>query len=235
MVMAKDYKELCVLAAEKIVEICAAAVQARGTCRVALAGGNTPQGVYALMAGKYREYFRWESIEFFLGDERFVPASSDRSNAKMIADSGLPLANFHPVDTDAPDAETAASLYEQEVVKEFALKAGERPRFDLVLLGLGEDGHTASLFPDNPVLQEKNRLIAPVEKGNRTEERITLTLPVINAARTVLFLVSGPSKAAVLKTILEKKGGRPYPAGQVNPSDGEVWWLTDQDSAALLA
>jgi 6-phosphogluconolactonase len=223
---------VCGLAAGKIAEICAAAVKARGVCRVALSGGSTPQGVYQLMAGEYRGRFAWEKTDFFLGDERFVPQTSRGSNAKMIADSGLPLSRFYPVNTDAPDAKTAAALYEKDLLKQFGLKAGEIPRFDLILLGLGEDGHTASLFPGSPVLQEKRRLVMPVEKGDRPEERITFTFPVLNAARTVVFLVSGRSKAAILKKILAKKEGRPLPAGLVNPSDGEVWWLIDQDSAS---
>jgi 6-phosphogluconolactonase len=238
MSTAKNYEELCLKAVEKILTLVHRAIHTQGRCTIVLSGGSTPQGVYSLMATRpYCDQFDWEKIHFFLGDERWVPRHSPRSNYKMIMDSlfsqlNPPSYNFHPIKTNTHDVAASASLYEKELVHFFALKPNEFPRFDLVLLGLGQDGHTASLIPDNPAINESTHLAVPVEAKGYEEKRVTLTLPVLNQAKAVFFLVSGPDKAQVLQKILEGKNS--FPAGKVNPQQGEITWFLDQQAASLL-
>ena len=169
MVTAKNYEEFCVQVVEKILTLSKQRIQKQGRFTIALSGGSTPEGIYSLMAGhSYRDQFDWEGIDFFLGDERWVPSDNPRSNYKMIADTLLtktkiPLSNVHAIKTNTADAQTSASLYEKELIKYFKLNAREFPQFDLILLGLGPDGHTASLFPNHPALDETKRLVIPVE------------------------------------------------------------------------
>ncbi len=237
MSTAKNYEELCLNAVEKILALSRKAVQNQGRCTIVLSGGSTPAGVYSLMASpNYSGQFDWKNIHFFLGDERWVLWNSPRSNYKMIMDSLFSqldpsLYNFHPIQTNTRDVTASASLYEKELARFFALKPHEFPRFDLVLLGLGQDGHTASLIPDDPALHESAHLAVEVEAKGYPEKRVTLTLPVLNQAHAVFFLVSGPDKAQVLQKIIEGKNN--FPAGQVNPQHGEVTWFLDQQAASL--
>ena len=239
MSTAKDYEALCALAVRKILSCSQKAIKERGRFTLVLSGGATPEGVYSLMAQRpYRDQFDWKNIHFFLGDERWVPAESPRSNYKMIVGSlftkiNIPLSHFHAVNTATPDARTSAALYEKELIRYFSLKAGEFPQFDLILLGLGQDGHTASLFPGQPALEEAKRLAVSVEADGIAEKRITLTLPVIDHARAVFFLVNGPEKALILKKVLEGTGTRTLPAA-IAGAGPRVWWLADQTAASLL-
>jgi 6-phosphogluconolactonase len=235
MVTAKNYEDLCALAVTKILEISRQAIKERGRCRIALSGGATPRGVYMLMASPaYRDQFDWKNIQFFLSDERWVPLDSPRSNYHMMATSGIPVECLHPFKMDATDAREGALVYEQQMLDEFALTVCQWPRFDLILLGLGEDGHTASLFPNNEALKEQNHLTAVANAAGVPEKRVTMTLPVINHAAVVLFLVSGQNKAAILKKVFEDPDGKSLPAGKVRLIRGEEWWLTDQTAVSLL-
>ena len=238
MSTAKNYEEFCLRAVEKILNTSHKAIRDQGRCTIVLSGGSTPAGVYALMASpEYSGQFDWKNIHFFLGDERWVPMDSPRSNHQMIMDSlfsklNAPSYNFYPIKTNTHDVAASASLYEKELVRFFELKSNDFPRFDLVLLGLGQDGHTASLFPDNPVLNEIKHLAVAAEDKNYPEKRVTLTLPVLNQAYAIFFLVSGPDKAQVLQKIMEGKNS--FPAGKVNPKHGEVTWFLDQQAASLI-
>lgn len=233
MVTAKNYDELCVLAVEKVIDTAMKAVKDRGCCRIALSGGETPKGVYALMASRaYKPRIDWSKTQFFLVDERWVPQESPRSNYGMMIAAGLPAETLRPVRTDAPTIAAAVQFYQQEIINEFHLSKGHYPKFDLMLLGVGEDGHTASLFAGHPVLKDNENFVAAVNYAGVPEERITMTLPVLNHAQSIVFLVSGSKKAAVFKDIFEGRA-RHLPAALVHASK-ETWWLVDQAAASPL-
>ncbi len=233
VVKVKDYDHLCVTAAQKILEISKDKITEQGRCSVVLSGGLTPQGLYASMAAAYRDQLDWKRIHFFMLDERCVSTDSPRSNYKMIELSGMPTINVHRIKTDVEDPRKAAELYEREIKDFFNLETGELPHFDLVLLGLGEDGHVASLFPGHPALKEKDSFVVAVKAAKVPEKRVTLTLSVINNAAQVIFLVSGPSKAGILKKVLLEER-QSFPAAHVHPAHGELWWFIDQMAASLL-
>jgi 6-phosphogluconolactonase len=178
---------------------------------------------------------------FFWGDERHVPPNDADSNFRMANETLLskvpvPPANVFPVPAENPDASAAAEAYEETLRKFFALAPGEFPRFDLILLGMGPDGHTASLFPETAALQEKSRLVVANWVEKLKTSRITLTLPVLNAARCVAFLVSGTDKATVLREVLE--GSAPaekYPSKLVRPAEGKLIWFVDRAAASELS
>lgn len=224
----------------------------------ALSGGSTPRALYRLLAdpaSPYRDRIAWEAIHFFWGDERHVPPDDPDSNFRMAREALLdrvpvPSAHIHRVAGEEPDAARAAERYERELIELFKLdpEPGPRrdegepsaarldwPRFDLVLLGLGEEGHTASLFPGSPLLAERRRLAAAVWVEAHRTWRITFTPPVINHAAAVIFLVSGAAKAAALAAVLE---GEPcperYPAQVVAPVDGRLLWIVDRAAAGRL-
>ena len=238
IVAVKNYNELCSIVVQKILSVSQKAIKDRNRCTMALPGGSTPRGVYSLMAGdSYSDQFDWNNIHSFLGDERWVPLNHSRSNYKMIADAfsmnaKIPLSHIHPVNTGAADVQTSAGVYEQELFSFFELKPKVPPQFDIMLLGLGEDGHTASLFPGHSAVDETKRCVVPVEAKGIPEKRITLTLPVINNSRNIIFLVSGSGKAQALKKILEDHV--PLPAGRVHPHHGALEWYVDESAAGLL-
>ena len=239
IVVAKNYDELCSVAVQKILSLSLEAIKERGVCTMALSGGSTPQGVYSLMAdGNYSGKFEWNKIHFFLGDERYVPLHDSRSNYKMIADAfsvnaKIPLSHVHSVKTNTSDIRLSAEMYEQELLSFFRLKSNALPQFDIMLLGIGEDGHTASLFPGHSAIDETKRLVAPVEAAGIPEKRITLTLPVINNSRTIIFWVSGSGKAPMVKKILAEHV--PLPAGRVHPHHGALLWYMDESAAGSLS
>lgn len=194
---------------------------------VALSGGSTPKVLYQLLAEEFRDQVSWASTQFFWSDERHVPPDHPDSNYRMAYESLLsrvpvPESNVHRVHSENPSAQEAADEYEKVIV----------PRLDLILLGLGADGHTASIFPGSDVLHETKRLVAApwVEKLNTY--RITMTLPLLNNGASILFLVSGAEKAQIVKEVLE--GPKKYPAQFVQPTDGELIWMLDRDAAAGL-
>jgi 6-phosphogluconolactonase len=214
-----------------------AAVQERGRFSVALSGGNTPRAVYSQLASEHKE-LPWDRIHIFFGDERHVPPDHPDSNFRMANESLLskvpiPEKNIHRVQAEL-DAEAAASEYEQQLSSFFQLSDHDWPRFDLIFLGIGEDGHTASLFPGSKALSEAScRVVANWVEKFKTF-RITLTFPVLNHAAEVVFLVSGAGKAKVLSEIL-RPGTHKYPAQNVQPENGRLLWLIDQDAGTLLS
>jgi 6-phosphogluconolactonase len=215
------------------------AVRAHGRFTVALSGGSTPKSLYSLLATNAS--LPWDKIYFFFGDERHVPPDNPESNYRMARESLLskvpiPPQNIFRVPAENPDANKAAEAYEQTLRKFFDSPAKGFPHFDMILLGLGPDGHTASLFPGIPALQEKSRWVVADWVEKFKTHRITLTLPVLNNAAVVMFLVSGQDKAATLQEVLEgKQPGELFPSKLVKPSNGELIWMVDRAAAAQLS
>ena len=234
-------QDLFQAAAEEVLRAATHAVAERGRFTIALSGGSTPRNMYTLIAANAATTLPWDRMFFFFGDERHVPPDDPESNYRMANEALLskvpvPPANVFRIPAENPDADAAAEMYEQTLRKFFALAPGEFPRFDLILLGIGPDGHTASLFPETAALQEKTRLVVAnwVEKLNTS--RITLTLPVLNHARCVAFLVSGIDKAAALHEVLEGKApAEKYPSKLVQPSEGKLIWFVDRAAASELS
>src|SRR5579862_4507932 len=223
-------QELFAAAAEEVVKATNEAVAARGRFTIALSGGSTPKSLYNLLATNARATLPWDRMFFFWGDERHVPPDDPDSNYRMADEAMLskvpvPPGNIFRLQAENPDADGVAAAYEQTLRKFFQLEAGGVPRFDLILLGMGPDGHTASLFPGTAGLKERSRLVIANWVEKLKTHRLSLTLPVLNAARCVAFLVSGTDKAAVLKAVLEDDvPGEQYPSKLVKPSNGELIW-----------
>ena len=234
-------QDLFQAAAEEVIRSATDAVAKRGRFTIALSGGSTPRNLYTLIAANASTTLPWSQMFFFWGDERHVPPDSPDSNYRMAKESLLskvpiPPANIFPVPAENPDAAQVAEVYEQTLRKFFAVAPGEFPRFDLILLGMGPDGHTASLFPETAALQEKSRLVVANWVEKLGGSRITFTLPLLNSARCVAFLVSGTDKAAALHEVLE--GNAPaekYPSRLVQPSDGKLIWFVDRAAASELS
>ena len=207
-----------------------AALAATGAFRVSLSGGSTPKALYTLLASDdFRGRFPWTRVSWYWGDERFVPYDHPESNYRMSSDAMLakapvPPENVHPVPTNGTP-EQAASRYERTLQAAYgaAVLDRARPLFDITLLGLGTDGHTASLLPNDPVLQERKHWVAAVSHG-RPEVRITMTYPAIESSRQVAFLVAGKEKAAMFSAI--RAGASQAPAARVKPV-GELIWFVD--------
>jgi 6-phosphogluconolactonase len=211
-----------------------AASAAKGPFRVSLSGGSTPKTLYGLLASdEFRDRFPWQLVSWYWGDERFVPYDHPDSNYRMtreamLAKAPVPPENIHPVPADGTP-EDAARRYEQTLQEAYGAAAFDpaRPLFDVTLLGLGPDGHTASLLPGEPVLEERKRWVAAVSHG-RPETRITMTYPAIESSRRVAFLVAGREKAAILRAI--RAGNSEVPAARVRPV-GELFWFVDRAAA----
>lgn len=225
-------------AAEEFVRAARAAIGAQGRFTVALSGGSTPKALYSLLAANYAN-FAWDRVFLFFGDERHVPPTDAESNYRMVNEAlltkiAIPAANVFRVRAENPDAAAAAADYETRLRKFFDLKAGEFPRFDLILLGMGPDGHTASLFPDSEGLHEQSRLVIAnwVEKFKTF--RISFTFPVLNNGREVMFMAAGADKADIVHHVLEPKNAAEFPSQRVQPSDGKLLWMLDEAAAAKL-
>lgn len=240
----KDAEEMSRVAAQEFVRRAQEAVAARGRFAVALSGGSTPERLYRLLAQEnapFRAEVSWERAHFFWSDERHVPPDHPESNYRMaqatlLERAPVPPENIHRIEGEQADAAIAAENYEQALRQFFALGPGEFPRFDLLLLGMGACGHTASLFPHSPALRERQRLITAVWVSKFNAYRITLTPPVINHAAQALFLVSGRDKAETLRTVLARRTDiDEYPAQLVRRAAGKVLWLADQEAASLLS
>jgi 6-phosphogluconolactonase len=233
-------QELFEAAAEEVVHAANQAVTERGRFSVALSGGSTPRNLYNLLATNARTSLPWDRMFFFWSDERHVPPTDPESNYRMADEAMLskipvPAGNVFRVPAENPDAAAAAAAYEETLRRFFSLQPGQLPCFDLILLGMGPDGHTASLFPETPALQEDSRLVVANWVEKLKASRITFTLPVINAASSVAFLVSGADKAPALHAVLEGDApGEQYPAKLVRPSDGKLIWLVDRAAASQL-
>jgi 6-phosphogluconolactonase len=234
-------QELFEAAAEEVIRAANQAVAERARFAIALSGGSTPKNLYTLLATNAGSSLPWDRMFFFWGDERHVPPDHPESNYRMaheamLAKAPVPAGNVFRMPTENPDASAVAEAYEQTLRKFSSSEASQVPRFDLILLGMGPDGHTASLFPETAALSEKSRLVAANWVEKLKTSRLTFTLPLLNAARCVLFLVSGTDKAAALRAVLESDApGEQYPAKLVRPADGKLIWFVDRAAASELA
>jgi len=231
-------QELFAAAAKKFCSIASSAVQDHGRFTVALSGGSTPRGLHQELVTHFASQVQWDKAFFFWGDERHVPPDSSDSNYRMaketlISKLPIPPGNIFRVAAELPDARQAAVKYEETIQKFFRVGPDSFPRFDFILLGMGPDGHTASLFPGTAALQEKDRLVVAnwVEKMNAF--RITFTYPVLNNAWQVMFLVSGDEKAEMVRRALQDPGAN-LPCQRVRPVDGELLWYLDKGAAIKL-
>lgn len=207
-----------------------------------LAGGSTPRALYELLAGEpHRGRIPWVRVHLFWSDERTVPPNHEESNfgmawEAMISKLTIPPGNVHRIRGEI-DPEVAAREYERELGGFFDLERNEGlPRFDLALLGMGEDGHTASLFPDSPALKERDRWVVAARVEKAGGSRITLTCPVLENAACIIFLVTGENKAETLKQVVEgREHSTRHPAGLIRPRDGELFWYVDRAAARDLS
>lgn len=235
---------LACAAAEEFAALAEQTVAASGSFTVALSGGSTPKMMFALLADEsesFRARVPWSKIHFFWGDERHVPPDHAESNYRMACEtllSNVPVLpeHIHRIRGERADAGQAAQEYEQELRAFFKVGAGQWPRFGLVLLGMGADGHTASLFPGTPALHEQTRLAVAVWVERLAAYRITLTPPVFNHAAHVIFMVSGQEKAQTLGRVLEGEyQPERWPCQLIAPPQGRLLWLVDQAAAGLLS
>jgi 6-phosphogluconolactonase len=242
--IAPDRQALMRAAAEAFVDAANEAVRVRGLCAVALAGGSTPKGLYTSLAtDPFRARVPWMRVHFFWGDERHVPPDHPDSNYRMVHEAMLsrvevPADHVHRIKAERSDAAAAAEEYDS-TLREFAGQGAparggvERPLFDLVLLGMGPDGHTASLFPGTDAVGEKARLVVANWVDTFKAHRITLTVPALSNAARVVFLVSGEDKAEMLRAVLQDTAAR-FPASLIRPKTGRPTWLVDKTAARLI-
>ena len=227
-----DRQTLVATAYTLILERIQTAIAERQSCTIALSGGSTPQPLYAALA---LADLPWDRIHIFWGDERYVPASDPDSNYGMTRRVWLdlvpiPAANVHPIPTDLAQPQLAAAEYDRQILAHFGLAAGSIPVFDLVLLGMGDDGHTASLFPQTAALSVVDRLVTVGDKDGQA--RLTFTFGILNQARSTIFLVAGASKRPALAAVFAPTGDvAEYPSRGIKPQ-GELLWLLDQAAGA---
>lgn len=239
VIMEADVAAAAQGAAGRIAEIIAERAGAGKECFVALCGGTTPGQLYRRLADPpLAEKVAWDKVQIFFGDERDVPQDHVENNYRMVAKNLLdhvpiPLARVHPMPADCRDMAAAAEQYEELIRRLVPAEGNDIPRFDLILLGLGGEGHTASLFPGTPALEEKHRLVAAQFVPVIGRNRMTFTFPLINAARHVMFCVTGPDKAAAVGAVLsdDSKLRARYPASRVKPTKGEVIFILDTAAA----
>jgi 6-phosphogluconolactonase len=225
--------------AQFIVSTAKTAVAEKGRFTFAITGGSSPKKLYELLAkAPYRDELPWKNIYIFWGDERFVPQDDDRYNAKMAYETILnhvpiPKDQIYPMPySDVVPPEEIANQYESGLKNHFGTAA---PEFDFILLGMGDDGHTASLFPYTPVLQEKNRWVSEVYHEGQQMYRITLTAPLINKAKNIAFLLFGANKAQVLYNVVEGEYQPEHlPTQLIKPEKGNVHWFIDEAAASKL-
>jgi 6-phosphogluconolactonase len=224
-------------AIEKWTEIADDAIKQRGLFTVALSGGSTPVKLYKELSGTD---LKWDKTHIFIVDERFVPFDHSDSNYRMINETllsniNIPKHNIHPVPIEKGSSDESARSYEGDLLSFFNLSSGGIPVFDLVLLGLGDDGHTASLFPGSSALTEKDHLAVSATSPDKSRhERITITFPVINSSRNVVFLVTGSNKAEVVKDVLENETSN-LPAAFVRLHTGKLFFLLDWQAGGFLS
>lgn len=233
-----DLPALTAAAAELFVSAAGQAIAERGAFHVVLSGGETPRPLYELLATPaWRNRLDWSRTHVYWSDERFVPPADLRSNEAMTRRTLLdhvpiPPAQVHPMYCPKPPQQAAQDY--AELLRR--LGSGQPPRFDFALLGIGADGHTASLFPGTKAVTEQERLVCEVYLPEQDMYRLTLTVPVLNQARLVVFLVSGAGKAAMLRRILRDPAAEPVPPARlIAPQAGQIQWLVDRAAAALLA
>ncbi len=238
-----DPAALAAAGAERVVRACREAIAAHGEFAIALSGGETPKALYARLAGEpFRRAIPWDKVRVFWGDERCVPPTDPRSNFRMaqetlLAHVPVPPGRVHRMPAERADLDQAARDYAEVLRARLPQTPDRWPRFDLILLGLGEDAHTASLFPEAPALRETRRPVVAYRLPSQDMDRMTLTVPVLRRAVEVLFLVSGPKKADALWQVLEGPR-RPdaVPAQLIQPvTGGRVVWLADAAAASRLS
>jgi 6-phosphogluconolactonase len=239
----KDNPAIARRAAEKFIELAKSAVKRKGSFTVALSGGSTPKLLYSLLAtdAGLRAQVPWDKMQLFFGDERHVGPDDPQSNFKMASETMITKAplkpeQVHRMKGEYPDAEQAAKEYEQDLRAHFRLKEAELPRLDLVLAGMGEEGHTLSLFPGTKALHAQGRAVVHNWIGKLYTERITMTAAAANNAEMILFMVAGKEKALALKAVLEG----PYepdqlPAQLLQPTNGKLLWLVDETAGSMLS
>jgi 6-phosphogluconolactonase len=232
-----DIDALSRAAAERFVSLSRAAIRSHGRFATALSGGSTPRLLYALLGSlPHRENIDWKRVHIFWVDERCVAPSHEESNYKLVADAlllkaAVPEENVHRIHGEEGPG-PAAEIYEEELRKFFV--ASPKPVFDLVILGAGVDGHTASLFPGSALLQERMRDVVPIYRERPDVDRVSLTLPVLNRAANVLFLVAGNNKADIVYEVLKSDNQKQYPAGRVQPVNGILSWFIDKAAASKI-
>jgi 6-phosphogluconolactonase len=232
----QDLNDLSNAAADLVLDDALSSIEARGRFILALSGGFTPKQLFSLFAADpWRKKLPWSKTHLFWVDERCVPPDHSESNYRLARDAFLDYLSLLPKQVhricgeDGPDK--AASAYEKELESFFK---GALPRFDAELLGMGENGHTASLCPGASTLRERKRWVLPVHLEPPRISRVTLTLPVLCNARDIIFLASGRSKATALHEIIEDGNPQGYPAGLVQPENGKLTWMVDRDAASLI-
>ncbi len=234
-----DTNTLSQEAAQFIVRLANESIVTRGRFSIALSGGSTPKVLYGLLGSElYRDQIDWSKVDVFWSDERCVPPDSADSNYAMAREvllSRVPLSpqQVHRMPAELSDHDAAAQAYEREIQQSFG--TSNIPHFDLIQLGMGPEGHTASLFPHQPSLHEEQRLVVFVIVPKPPPPRLTFTPPILNAARHVLFLVTGAEKADAVKAVIEGEyQPDEYPAQIVRPSEGDVVWMLDEAAAGKL-
>ncbi len=237
VIIEENATELALTGAERFLGDAKASTSQRGHFSVAVSGGSTPRTMHRNLAREpFCSQIPWNETHIFYVDERCVPIDDPASNfgdlkRDLIEQAPLPIENIHPMPGETTLVD-GARAYERELKAFFQQNAGF-PVFDLIFLGIGKDGHTASLFPGQAALEEKEQWIVSVKGGNPDVHRLTMTLPVINHARHVVFLVSGEGKAGILKEIFEESS-MPLPAQRINPVKGQLTWLLDRAAASRL-
>jgi 6-phosphogluconolactonase len=229
-------------AAQYLVEMVGEAADGQGRARIAISGGSTPRDAFELLADRSQPWHNrmpWDKLDLYWVDERAVPPGDANSNYGMTREALLDHVPLHPSQIHRIegelDPETAAALYESELRSSFRLEGAELPRFDLIALGMGSDGHTASLFPRSQAIHETNRLVAANHVPQKDAWRITLTWPVINRASSVFFLIAGTDKAAILSEVLTgPRDPERLPSQLIWPSSGILTLILDKAAAALL-
>lgn len=231
-----DYEQLSLAAAKCFVEESQKAIAKHGRFSVVLSGGHTPQHTYEILAQPpFKEEVSWQQTHVFWGDERCVPPEDSLSNIHMAKQALLnhipiPASNIHPMQGNL-NLQAAAQSYEKEIQQFFH---GQKPQFDLIFLGLGDNGHTASLFPFLPALHETQKWVAAVYVAEQDMHRLTMTVSLLNQGRKIVFLVSGSEKASIFSRMLDGAyDPDALPAQLIRPVDGELLWLVDQDAATL--
>jgi 6-phosphogluconolactonase len=230
-------------AADEVVRIAREAASSRGVFAIALSGGSTPKVLYSLLAEhpSLRNSLPWDKMKVYFGDERHVGPGHADSNFQMASDAMLSKAPLKPeqifrIKGEYPDTAQAAAEYQAAIQREFGLQAGKLPRFDLILLGMGNEGHTLSLFPGTKALHETQLIVTRNWVGKLCTERVTLTAPAANNAANIIFMIAGADKACALKAVLEgPHEPEQLPAQMIRPSNGALSWLVDQAAGSMLA
>lgn len=228
-------------AAEQVAQIATEAAAQHGRFTVAFSGGSLPAILCpALISEPLRSQIDWSTWQVAWADERFVPLSDPESNYRLVREHlfdhvPIPTNQIFPLNEAEKDVEMAASAYQAQLAGLFPGATGQLPRFDLILLGMGPDGHVASLFPHHPLLRENERWIAAVSDSPKPPpQRITFTLPLLNSARHILFIVTGSNKAEKVQAALNRAPSPDTPASLVQPPDGEITWYLDQAAGKLV-